>query len=58
MENYVPISFGNGCCSSILYALPAASISTTEGKKKGPKKKKKKVSLLWILGVLIWICDC
>ena len=41
MENYVPISFGNGCCSSILDALPAASISTTEGKKKGPKKKRR-----------------
>ena len=45
MENYVPISFGNGCCSSILDALPAASISTTEGKKKD-QKKKKKVNLL------------
>ena len=33
-ENYVPISFGNSCCSSILDALPAASISTTEEKKK------------------------
>ena len=41
MENYVPISFGNSCCSSILDALPAASISTTEGKKKDQKKKRR-----------------